>query len=75
MPAIAMVILQMVQVGMQITPEVVAAIQAIIQMVNAPSGTVPTAAQWQVLDTGLNNLLTQQQAILAQNQTPAPTTA
>lgn len=65
MPAIAMLILQMVQVGMEVTPEIVASIQAIITMLNAPSGTVPTSEQWATLDAGLNSLLAQQKKLLA----------
>ena len=62
MPAIAIMILQAVQAGMTLTPEIISAVGEIINMIQTPG--VPTVAQWNTLDAAVASIMKQQQAII-----------
>ena len=63
MPAIAIMILQAVQAGMTLTPEIIAAVGEIVNLIQSPG--VPTAAQWTTLDAAVASIMKQQGAIIA----------
>ncbi len=54
MPALAVTILQLVQMGISMTPEIVSGIQSIAALMS--SNQPPTLAQWQAMDAALLSL-------------------